>query len=40
AAAMNNLGEEVNCQIFNLAAEVAESSNDKIPILLLKLKDT
>ncbi|XP_072436040.1 IQ calmodulin-binding motif-containing protein 1-like isoform X2 [Chiloscyllium punctatum] len=39
AAAMNNLGEEVNCQIFNLAAEVAESSNDKIPILLLKLKE-
>ncbi|XP_048391022.1 IQ calmodulin-binding motif-containing protein 1-like isoform X3 [Stegostoma tigrinum] len=37
--ATDHLGEEVNSQIFNLAAEVAESSNDKIPILLLKLKE-
>ncbi|XP_041056096.1 IQ calmodulin-binding motif-containing protein 1 isoform X1 [Carcharodon carcharias] len=38
-AATDSLDEGVNSQIFNLAAEVAESANDKIPTLLLKLKE-
>ncbi|XP_078083977.1 IQ calmodulin-binding motif-containing protein 1 isoform X3 [Mustelus asterias] len=39
AATDNPDEEEVNSNILNLAAEVAESSDDKIPTLLLKLKE-
>ncbi|XP_072325832.1 IQ calmodulin-binding motif-containing protein 1-like [Scyliorhinus torazame] len=38
-SATDGLDEEVNSIVFNLAAEVAESSDDKIPTLLLKLKE-
>ncbi|XP_067890929.1 IQ calmodulin-binding motif-containing protein 1 [Heterodontus francisci] len=37
--ATGSFDQGVDSQIFNLAAEVAESSNDKIPTLLLKLKE-
>ncbi|XP_067843160.1 IQ calmodulin-binding motif-containing protein 1 isoform X2 [Heptranchias perlo] len=38
-AAIGSLDQRVDPQIFNLAADVAESPDNKIPTLLLKLKE-